>query len=60
VEHGVVAAVVALFGLLAGLLVWYWVTRPVKQLTVEVAGLEQDSISAIKQLAGRRRTRRQR
>ena len=42
---------VALFGLLAGLLVWYWVTRPVKQLTVEVAGLEQDSISAIRQLA---------
>ena len=43
---------VALFGLLAGLLVWYWVTRPVKQLTVEVAGLEQDSISAIRLLAG--------
>ena len=42
---------VALFGLLAGLLVWYWVTRPVKQLTVEVAGLEQDSISAIRLLA---------
>ncbi|NIF36855.1 two-component sensor histidine kinase [Enterobacter sp. Tr-810] len=42
---------VALFGLLAGLLVWYWVTRPVKRLTAEVAGLEQDSISAIKQLA---------
>ncbi|HFF3787480.1 sensor histidine kinase [Enterobacter mori] len=42
---------VALFGLLAGLLVWYWVTRPVKRLTEEVTGLEQDSISAIKQLA---------
>ena len=42
---------VALFGVLAGLLVWYWVTRPVKRLTQEVAGLEQDSISAIKQLA---------
>ena len=42
---------VALFGLLAGLLLWYWVTRPVKQLTLDVAGLEQDSISAIKQLA---------
>ena len=42
---------VALFGLLAGLLLWYWVTRPVKELTLDVAGLEQDSISAIKQLA---------
>ncbi|ADO49199.1 sensor histidine kinase [[Enterobacter] lignolyticus] len=42
---------VALFGLLAGMLVWFWVTRPVKQLTADVSGLEQDSISAIKQLA---------
>ncbi|HHD2899895.1 TPA: sensor histidine kinase [Enterobacter kobei] len=42
---------VALFGLLAGLLVWYWVTRPVKRLTEEVTGLEQDSISAIRLLA---------
>ncbi|QLR42461.1 two-component sensor histidine kinase [Enterobacter sp. RHBSTW-00994] len=42
---------VALFGLLAGLLVWYWVTRPVKRLTADVTGLEQDSISAIKHLA---------
>lgn len=42
---------VALFGLLAGLLVRYWVTQPVKRLTAEVSGLEQDSISAIKQLA---------
>ncbi len=42
---------VALFGLLAGVLLWYWVTRPVKELTLDVAGLEQDSISAIKQLA---------
>jgi len=42
---------VALFGLLAGMLVWYWVTRPVKQLTADVSGLGQDSISAIKQLA---------
>lgn len=42
---------VALFGLLAGLLVWYWVTRPVKRLTREVTGLEADSINAIKQLA---------
>lgn len=43
--------VVALFGLLAGMLVWYWVTRPVQQLTANVSGLGQDSISAIKQLA---------
>lgn len=42
---------VAVFGLLAGLLVRYWVTQPVKRLTAEVSGLEQDSISAIKQLA---------
>lgn len=42
---------VALFGALAGGLVWYWVTRPVRLLTGEVSGLEQDSISAIKQLA---------
>lgn len=42
---------VALFALLAGALVWYWVTRPVKRLTHEVAGLAPDSISAIKQLA---------
>lgn len=42
---------VALFSLLAGLLVWFWVTRPVKQLTWEVAGLEQDSIAAVKRLA---------
>ncbi|MRG21967.1 two-component sensor histidine kinase, partial [Escherichia coli] len=42
---------VALFGLLAGVLIWYWVTRPVKQLTHEVTGLEHDSITAIKQLA---------
>lgn len=42
---------VALFGLLAGMTVWYWVTRPVKKLTSDVKGLDQDSISAIKQLA---------
>ena len=42
---------VAGFALLAGGMVWYWVTRPVKRLTAEVSGLEQDSISAIKQLA---------
>ena len=41
---------VTLFGGLAGLTVWYWVTRPVKKLTSEVRGLDQDSISAIKQL----------
>ena len=29
------------------MLLWYWVTRPVKELTLDVAGLEQDSISAI-------------
>lgn len=42
---------VALFGLLAGLLVWRWVTRPVKTLTGQVSGLDRDSISAIKRLA---------
>ena len=29
----------------------YWVTRPVKQLTANVSRIEQDSMSAIKQLA---------
>lgn len=38
-------------GTLAGGLAWYWVTRPVKQLTRQVSGLEQDSIGAIKALA---------
>lgn len=42
---------VALFGVLAGMMVWYWVTRPVKKLTSDVQGLNQDSISAIRQLA---------
>ncbi|MDX6022832.1 histidine kinase dimerization/phospho-acceptor domain-containing protein [Scandinavium sp. V105_16] len=42
---------VALFGTLAGMMVWYSVTRPVKRLTADVRGLDQDSISAIKQLA---------
>lgn len=42
---------VALFALLAGVLVWYWVARPVRLLTSQVAGLDQDSISAIRQLA---------
>ncbi|BBQ84642.1 MULTISPECIES: sensor histidine kinase [Enterobacteriaceae] len=42
---------VALFGLLAGTLVWYWVARPVRQLTAHVQGVDQDSISAIRQLA---------
>ncbi|HIE5388697.1 TPA: sensor histidine kinase [Enterobacter cancerogenus] len=42
---------VATFSLLAGLLVWFWVTRPVNRLTRDVAGLDQDSISTIKQLA---------
>jgi len=44
---------VALFGALAGGLVWYWVARPVRVLTHEVRDLEQDSIRAIKQLAAR-------
>ncbi|MCO7261500.1 sensor histidine kinase [Dickeya zeae] len=42
---------VAGLGLLAGLLVWRWITCPVKELTAEVRGLERDSISTIKQLA---------
>ncbi|MBS0852205.1 two-component sensor histidine kinase [Enterobacter sp. JGM127] len=42
---------VVLFGSLAGGLVWYWVTRPVRVLTQEVSFLDQDSIRAIKQLA---------
>lgn len=42
---------VAVQGVLAGGLAWYWVTRPVKQLTRQVSGLEQDSIGAIKALA---------
>lgn len=42
---------VALFGALAGGLVWYWVTRPVKQLTDEVSGLDRESMHVIKQLA---------
>ena len=42
---------VAALGLLAGLLAWRWVTRPVRQLTALVATNEQDSIHAIKALA---------
>jgi signal transduction histidine kinase len=42
---------VAIFGVLTGLLLWYWVTRPVKRLTAQVGGLDQDSISTIKRLA---------
>ena len=38
-------------GLLAGLLVWYWVTRPVRRLTAKVQGLDRDSLAAIKRLA---------
>lgn len=41
----------ALLGLLAGLLVWVWVTRPIGRLTAKVQRLDQDSIRAIKQLA---------
>lgn len=44
----------ALFGLLAGGLAWFWVTRPVRLLTAQVAASGQDSISAIKTLAARR------
>ncbi|VTO21288.1 sensor histidine kinase [Klebsiella variicola] len=44
---------VALFGLLTGGLAWFWVTRPVRQLTAQVAASGQDSISAIKTLAAR-------
>ena len=43
----------ALFGLLAGGLAWFWVTRPVRQLTAQVAANDRDSISAIKTLAAR-------
>jgi hypothetical protein len=42
---------VALFGLLAGGLAWYWVTRPVRQLTAQVGIPGEDSIGAIKLLA---------
>ncbi|KMK30026.1 histidine kinase [Pluralibacter gergoviae] len=42
---------VAACGALAGLLVWYWVTRPVRRLTAKVQGLDQDSLAAIKRLA---------
>ena len=42
-------------GLLAGGLAWYWVTRPVRQLTALVATDEKDSIRAIKALAAQRR-----
>ena len=48
---------VALFGLLAGGLAWFWVTRPVRLLTAQVAASGQDSISAIKTLAARNKVR---
>lgn len=35
-------------------LAWFWVTRPVRLLTAQVAASGQDSISAIKTLAARR------
>ncbi len=38
-------------GGLAGWLAWFWVTRPVRQLTALVATDDQDSIHAIKALA---------
>lgn len=43
--------VVALSGLLAGLLAWRWVTRPIRDLTARVQRLDRDSLTAIKQLA---------
>ncbi|WP_313083480.1 ATP-binding protein [Atlantibacter sp.] len=42
---------VTALGLLAGALVYLWVTRPVRQLTQLVRTLEQDSITAIKAIA---------
>jgi HAMP domain-containing protein len=42
---------VAGLGGLAGWLAWFWVTRPVRQLTALVATDSQDSIHAIKALA---------
>ncbi|WP_159237213.1 sensor histidine kinase [Raoultella terrigena] len=45
---------VALFGLLAGGLAWFWVTRPVRQLTAQVAISGPDSMVAIKALAAQR------
>lgn len=42
---------VAALGTLAGVIAWWWVTRPVKLLTREVSSLEQESIVAIKRLA---------
>lgn len=42
---------VAVLGGLAGWLAWFWVTRPVRQLTALVATDSRDSIHAIKALA---------
>lgn len=42
---------VAALGACGGVLAWWWVTRPVKLLTLNVSTLEQDSIVAIKRLA---------
>lgn len=42
---------VALFGLLAGGLAWFWVTRPVRQLTAQVGIPGEDSMEAIRLLA---------
>lgn len=42
---------VAVLGTFAGVLAWWWVTRPVKLLTREVSVLEQESIVGIKRLA---------
>ncbi len=42
---------VAALGGLAGVMAWWWVTRPVKLLTKEVSALEQESMVTIKRLA---------
>jgi signal transduction histidine kinase len=42
---------VALFGLLAGALAFRWVTRPVRKLTAQIAGLDTGGMDAIQALA---------
>ncbi|MEA9392752.1 HAMP domain-containing sensor histidine kinase [Acerihabitans sp. TG2] len=44
-------ALVLIFGLLAGSLAFRWVTRPVRRLTQQVGGLDQDGMSAVQALA---------
>jgi hypothetical protein len=48
---------VALFGLLAGLLVWYWVTRPVKRLTWRSPGWSRTASAPSNSWRHSRRTR---